>query len=143
MQRRKFNTKRKIDRAPRSAGERKALADMAKRVSYGGNPEHKRDPSDFNLTPPSSPRQGKTLCDELGVVTKEKALQTLKKGVEKGLVSAQKRNGWPQNIWALYDGRSPVEAMLENPASGTYHGYPLQLNDPFREVVLERWRQDE
>jgi len=48
-----FNTKRCIngDFMP------EALEMLVPRVSYGGNPEHKRNPGDFGLTPPSQPRQ--------------------------------------------------------------------------------------
>jgi hypothetical protein len=30
--------------------------------------------------------------------------------------------------------------MLENPAIGAYHGYPMLEDDPLAEEVLERWR---
>jgi hypothetical protein len=142
MKRRKINTKRKIQRAPQSAAERKKLSDLATKVSYGGNPDHKRNPSDFNLSPASSPRPGATLCDDLGVVTKQAALDTLRQGIKKGLVSPQTNKGWPKHVWALYAGSFPVEAKLENPATGAYHGYPLQTDDPFRDVVLNRWHHE-
>ncbi len=31
----------------------------------------------------------------------------------------------------------PLEAQLENSEQGTYHGYPLPPQDPFRAVVLD------
>lgn len=37
------------------------LAKLASQVKYGGNPEHKRNPGNFGLTPPSGPRPGKSL----------------------------------------------------------------------------------
>lgn len=117
--------------------------EMAENVRYGGNPDHKRDPSDFNLSPASSPRPGATLCDELGAVTKAGALATLKEGFRRGMTSAKASSKWPKHIWSMYEGRFPVEATIENPENGTYHGYPLQANDPFSEVVKKRWRANE
>ena len=32
------------------------LEQMAHSIRYGGNPEHKRNPGDFGLTPPAQPR---------------------------------------------------------------------------------------
>ena len=86
--RRSFNPKRSLRDAPTSAVEQSALKKLAKRVRYGGNPAHKRNPSDFGLNPPCQPREGKTLCDQLGLVKHAAALKSLKCGVKKGLISA-------------------------------------------------------
>ena len=51
----------------------KHLSDLASQAKYGGNPEHKMNPGDFNLTPPSSPRAGKSLCDSVKVFTRREA----------------------------------------------------------------------
>lgn len=138
--RRTFNPKRHLRELPTSKEQLAALSELAARVCYGGNPEHKRNPSDFNLHPPSQPRQAKTLCDELGVLTRAMALDALKQGLQKGLVSVQERNGWPQNVWMVFENKTPVEAMLENAENGTYHGYPMQRADPFRDQILKRWK---
>ncbi|OQA09809.1 MAG: hypothetical protein BWY66_00402 [bacterium ADurb.Bin374] len=108
-------------------------------VSYGGNPEHKKNPGDFGLTPPSSPRPDKTLCDGVGIVSRRQALRLLREGIRRGLISNQMRGRFPQNIWAVTSDGAPLEAQLENPDMGIYHGYPLPEHDPFRERVLERW----
>ena len=118
------------------------LEGLALKASYGGSPAHKRDPSDFNLTPPAAPREGKTLCDVLGVVTKAQAQALLKQGIAKGLVSVRERNGWPHNVWSVFPDGTPLEAQLENSESGTYHGYPLQRADPLWDRVLERWNAE-
>jgi hypothetical protein len=34
----------------------------------------------------------------------------------------------------------PLEAQLENAANGTYHGYPMPEEDPFREIVKAAWK---
>jgi len=63
----------------------------------------------------------------------------LREGIRRGLVSEQIRDTWPQNIWAVAPNGLPVEAQLENPANGTYHGYPLQDVDPFGKVIKQAW----
>jgi hypothetical protein len=114
---------------------------LASRVSYGGNPEHKRNPGDFGLTPPAQPRMDKTLCDEVGIERKDDAEGLLRTGVRKGLVSVQIHNGFPQNIWAVTKRGDPLEAQLENSETGVYHGYPMPMADPLRDEVVARWQR--
>lgn len=71
-----FNPKRRFLEV--NADVLKRLDDQSKRVSYGGNPEHKKNPGDFGLTPPASPRQGKSLCDVADVFTRREALTLIK-----------------------------------------------------------------
>lgn len=133
--RRSFNPKRRI----RSVASTDYLTDLAKRVIYGGNPEHKRNPGDFGLTPPSQPRPDKTLCDEVGIYKRSVAQSLLRRGVEKGLISENEHNGYPQNIWSVTQDNQPMEAELENREQGAYHGYPVPSTDPLREEILARW----
>ena len=135
MRKRKVNPKRRILRSPQPTD----LARWAKRARYVGNPDHKRNPGDFGLDPPSSPRVGKTLCDGAGVFQLKEAQSLLRQGIEKGLVSEQMRNGWPQNIWSVAPNGTPLEAMLDNQTEGTYHGYPMLSDDPLAATVLELW----
>ncbi|MEI6388982.1 MAG: hypothetical protein WCQ50_20415 [Spirochaetota bacterium] len=131
-----FNPKRRILR------DRPSPADSERwegKIRYGGNPEHKKNPGDFDLSPPSDPRQGKTLCDNVEIFRRDEALRLIREGIRRGLVSEQKRNTWPQNIWAVASNGMPVEAQLENPANGTYHGYPLLDVDPFSTIVKKTW----
>ena len=139
MKRRKssFNAKRKIVETP----DLELLTRLLHRAQYGGNPEHKRNPGDFGLTPPASPRADKTLCDLADVLERRGALRLLRSGVCRGLVSVQQKGEWPQNVWAMTDGGFPMEAQLENREAVTYHGYPLAENDPFAEVVREMWER--
>ena len=51
----------------------------------------------------------------------------------------QERDGWPQNVWAMAANGVAVEAMLENPLTGRYHGYPMLESDPLADEVRERW----
>lgn len=131
-----YNPKRRIRRGQ----EPGYLRSLAERVNYGGNPEHKRHPGDFGLTPPSQPRPDKTLCDAVKIFSRAEAARLLKDGVRKGLISEIERNGYPQNVWAVTEDGCPLEAQLENEATGAYHGYPMPESDPFREEVLERWK---
>lgn len=131
-----FNTKRRIKKLAK--GDSRYL-DLAKRVRYGGNPEHKMNPGDFGLTPISSPRTGKSLCDTVGIFSRQDALHYLKLGLCHGLISDRFNGEWPQNIWALTKDGHPLEAQLENPATGTYHGYPMPQSDPLAAEIVRRW----
>ena len=131
-----YNPKRRInDNKPVEE-----LTQLASKVSYGGNPEHKRNPGNFGLTPPAIPRPDKTLCDTVGIFKRMEATRLLRKGVRKGLISIRENNGFPQNIWSISKEGYPLEAQLENQDQGIYHGYPMPENDPFRLLVLEKWR---
>lgn len=120
---------------------RETLQGLSISARYRGNPEHKRNPGDFGLKPPSQPRQGKSLCDNAGVLRRADAEQLLREGIRRGLVSVQFRGKWPQNVWAVTAGGVPLEAQLENAEDGSYHGYPMPIEDPFREDVLSRWAE--
>lgn len=138
--RQRFNRKREITDPPLSAAERAALAE---RVGYGGNPEHKRNPGDFGLIPPSAPRADKTLCDAVTIFSRSAALAALREGVRRGLVSRATRGSFPQNIWSVTADGVPLEAQLENREMGTYHGYPMSENDDFRATILGAWNRPE
>jgi hypothetical protein len=102
--------------------------------------EHKRNPGNFGLTPPASPRRHKTLCDEAGIFDRDQALKLLQEGIRCGLMSQPRGTDYPQNVWAVSTEGVPLEAQLENAANGTYHGYPMPEEDPFRDIVVARWR---
>jgi hypothetical protein len=134
--RQKFNPKRQIASAPIPTD----LEQLAGNVRYRGNPEHKRNPGNFGLAPPASPRPHKTLCDEAGIFDRELALGLLQEGIRLGLVSESREAVYPKNVWAVSAEGVPLEAQLENPGNGTYHGYPMPEADPFRELVIAKWR---
>ena len=133
-----YNPKRRIEPHPVRAD----LNRLEDKAGYGGNPEHKKNPGDFGLTPPAKPHADKSLCDETGIFTRSRALKLLREGIRRGLVSRQIRNGYPQNIWAVTEEGMPVEAQLENPETGTYHGYPMAERDPFRKEVFNSWTEE-
>ncbi|WP_428150657.1 hypothetical protein [Brevundimonas sp.] len=112
---------------------------LANRLAYGGNPVHKRNPGDFNLTPPAAPRPNKTLCDAADIFRRRLALDLLKAGVRKGLTSAWTGEGFPKHIWAVSANGVALEAKLDDARTGRYHGYPLLGDDPFSDVVHKAW----
>ena len=132
LARKGFNPKRRIRTSPI---DRAYLDQLSKRVQYGGNPEHKSNPGDFGLHPPSSPRPDKTLCDGAQIFERNVAVKLLREGVRRGLISQQEWEGLPQNIWAVTDSGIPLEAQLENQAKATYHGYPMPGSDPLSNEI--------
>lgn len=132
-----YNPKRRL----RQTVEPEELRSLAASVRYGGNPEHKRNPGDFGLTPPSDPRPDKSLCDTVGVFSRREATRLLKEGIGRGLISDRKRNVYPQYIWAVTEDGQPLEAQLENAETGAYHGYPMPNTDPFGSEVLKKWNE--
>lgn len=132
-----FNAKRRLRVLTEADGV--LCADLVQRVIYGGNPEHKKNPGDFGLVPPSGPRPGKSLCDEAHVFSRKQALNYLKQGLAKGLISDRSKGVWPQNIWAVTESGVPLEAQLENPEIGSYHGYPMPPSDPLADEILMQW----
>ncbi len=133
-----FNPKRKIKQLDQNSFER--CREIAEKIKYGGNPEHKKDPGDFGLTPPVGARPGKSLCDAVRIFKKREALELIRSGFRKGLVSDLFHEEWPQNIWAVTEDGYPVEAQLENQSTGTYHGYPMPSSDPLASEIVRRWK---
>lgn len=116
---------------------------LAAEVGYGGNPEHKRNPGDFGLEPPAKPRSDKGLCDDVGMFRRAEASALLKEAARRGIVSRARGpgEGFPKQIWAMTPNGWAIEAMLENPEAGTYHGYPLHPDDPFASDLALLWKQ--
>lgn len=132
--RRSFNHKRRIASDPIQAD----LDRLARSVIYSGNAAHKRNPGDFGLAPPLGPRPGKTLCDDAGLFSRAVAQELLREGIRIGLVSDQVGGGYPQNVWAVSAEGIPLEAQYGN--DGSYHGYPMPIEDAFREKVIKKWK---
>jgi hypothetical protein len=58
MKKRKVNPKRRLRAAAGADEARQAtLRALSERALYRGNPDHKRSPGDFGLTPPSNRRE--------------------------------------------------------------------------------------
>jgi hypothetical protein len=134
--RQRFNRKRRVMDSPPPEEARNKLAN---RVAYVGHPHHKSEPGDFKLSPPAQPRPDKTLCDGAGIRSRAKAKRWLLEGIRRGLISDYTRSGFPRNVWSVTDQGIVLEARGDD--KGNYHGYPLFEPDPFREVVLQRWKR--
>jgi hypothetical protein len=133
-----WNPKRRILAAEDAGRRGPSLAALAGRAHYTGNPEHKRNPGDFGLVPPASPRRGKTLCDRVALTRRADALGLLRRGLALGLVDARTAEGdWPGLVWAVTEEGVPLEAQHEG--DGRYHGYPLQESDPLAELLRSEW----
>jgi hypothetical protein len=116
------------------------LKSLADQLSYSGNPLHKRNPGDYNLTPPcAGGRPGKTLCDRAKIFTRREALTLLRDGCRKGLIDSNFEDGWPKRIWSVHEG-IVLEAQLDKSPPGSYRGYPLQSDDHFQAFILSRWK---
>lgn len=137
MARQKQNPKRRL---VSSIPDQAELDELAAKVAYNGSPYHKRNPGDFGLTPPSSPRFEKTLCDPTEVTKKELATKLLREGISRGLISENTVNGFPKNVWSVHKGWV-LESQLENETKGEYHGYPLTEDDPLHAMVKSRWEE--
>ena len=132
-------TRRRIRSTPITP-ELRALLQSAR---YEGNPQHKRNPGDFGLTPPSAPRQDKTLCDEAGVTSRAVATEYFDEAIRRGLVSqATTHAGFPKQIW-LVSGNRVFEAMQGGSRDGCYHGYPLRDRDPLADQIRKAWGKSE
>src|SRR5437899_5565844 len=101
---RKGRSRRKMRQVPATQVDRDKLNELSQKATYTGNPAHKKNAGDYGLHPPSSPREGKTLCDPVGITKVSRALSLLRKAISMGLVSVQERNGWPQNVWGVEAG---------------------------------------
>lgn len=135
-----FNPKRKLRNWTGSNNDHLFGAQLANRVRYTGNPAHKRDPGDFNLSPPAAPRLNATLCDDARIFTRAEALELLRAGALRGLVDSRVSDQFPVLIWAVRNDGVVFEAQLENAILGEYHGYPMPLADPLRAEILNAAR---
>ena len=102
---------------------------------------HKTKPANYGLSPPTSPRPSKSLCDGVRVVPKAEAKKLLASGFAKGIVSShrQGRLNLPKFVWAVDDAGEVYEAKLG--ADGkNYHGYRLGYDEKsMRKWVKREW----
>ena len=117
------------------------LTRLIAEVTYTGNPEHKRNPGDFGLTPPAQPRRGKSLCDGALIFKRSEALRYLREGLRRGAFSESISCGWPKNVWAVTDSGMPLEAQIDG--EGSYHGYPMPPEDPMSSAIVKFWQENE
>lgn len=131
------NGKRPRFRAARLNDEEKAL--LRASATYEGSPDHKRNPGDFGLTPPASPRRDKTLCDEAAVFGRHTASDLFARAIDAGLVSEGTAVGeLPRRIWLVHDHRV-FEIKLGGSVVGSYHGYPVRRSNPYFDEIVHAW----
>ena len=110
------------------------------RARYVDSAHHKSNPADYGFIPPVSPRRGKSLCDDIRVITRQEAAGLFNSGLQLAMISSYLLNGLPKFVWAVDGYGEAYEAKLG--ADGfSYHGYRLYRDDPFRENVIAEWRR--
>lgn len=135
----KRSTTRTLRAEPLTPEERR---DLRQRARYEGNPQHKRNPADFGLTPPAAPRPEKTLCDEAGVLRRAEAEALLLAAIERGLASeADAAPGTPKQLWVVDAQGRVFEAMHGGSRVGCYHGYPIRQSDPLFARIVRAWSE--
>lgn len=139
---RKFVQNRQLVSAAEARADQDALDAMVEMVSYRGSPLHKANPGNFRLDPPCDPRPDKTLCDyDGGIKDIRTAINLLKSGLKRGFVDRrEKPTGWPKFIWAVCRNTAFEAAWT---AAGVYHGYPLLDADPFGQLIIRKWNDNE
>lgn len=116
-------TVRAIRDVPLTDPQRDFLRDHAR---YEGSPLHKKEPHNFDLTPPTSPRPDKTLCDEAGIFEKQIAFELFARAIDVGLVSAKdKVAGYPAQMWVVDDDGRVFEMIYGGAARGVTMAIPF------------------
>jgi hypothetical protein len=110
-------------------------------AAYEGSPLHKREPGDFGLTPPASPRPTKALCDEAAIKTRAAATELFMQAIQGGLVSDPAVGLFPKFLWVVDEQGRVFEAIYGGSQPGRYHGYPIRRNDPFFDDVITAWER--
>ena len=116
------------------------LDELAERVLYVGSGHHKRSPADYGLER-TQPRPTKSLCDKQRTISFDEAKGMLKQGAHCGMISSLRYGEFPKYIWFVAEDYQVFEAKTDQSAPGQYHGYPLEPNDSFRDIVLKAWKE--
>ena len=125
---------------PAGAVQAAFLQKLALRVQYEGSSHHKLRPGDYGLSPPSNPRPSKSLCDDVRPILLAEAIELLRAGIAKGMISKPDIDGMPKYIWAVDGHGEAYEAKRGGAKPIDYHGYRLSDADPQRKVVLGEWK---
>jgi len=113
---------------------------LHEQAQYEGSPLHKKEPNNFGLTPPASPRPDKTLCDEAGIFDKEIAIELFHQAIDVGLVSAKdKATGFPAQMWVIDQNGRVFELIYGGSRTGRYHGYPIRRSNPLFDKISTAW----
>ena len=68
---------------------------------YRGSGLHKRIPDEYPFDEPCTPRQNKTLCDQLRPIDFREARDLFVEGIRRGMVSRMSIDGFPVFVWAV------------------------------------------
>lgn len=117
------------------------LARMETMATYRPSPYHKFGSSAAGLQSAPAPRPDKTICDRPTSGRGRNALDLLRSGFRRGMVSEQRRGDWPQNVWAVDEEGVVYEAQLGNLEAGEYHGYPMKQDDSFAGFIRDEWKR--
>lgn len=119
-----------------------ALAELAKRISYGGSGNHKLRPADYKFDPPSNPRASKSVCDALRPIMKAEATRLFRQGVLCGMVSTFAPGAIPKYVWTVDANGEVYEAKAKPGQETTYHGYRLDEDDrEMRDLIRREWKK--
>ena len=130
------NPKRRIVRPERLTEEEKAQ--LMRDVRYVGSGHHKRNPVDYEL-PRANPRPTKSLCDLERTILLGEARHLVAIGIQCGLFSEPREDGFPKFIWSVSERGEVFEAKTDTHGTGEYHGYPLEDEDVMHEYVKSVW----
>jgi hypothetical protein len=113
---------------------------LAREISYVGSGHHKLSPADYGFER-TQPRPTKSLCDKVSVIKLEEAKNMLRQGAINGLVSSLRYGKFPKFVWFVDGNDCVYEAKTYENSNGKYHGYPLEPNDAFRDIVSKAWKK--
>lgn len=140
-------TKRQSNRpdrrvAPADSYAADELAELAAKVRYVGNGNHKLRPGDYGFVPPYNPRPSKSPCDEVRRILREEASELFRRGIAQGMVSKFTSDGVPKYVWAVDENEEVYEAKTKPEREVDYHGYRIGDDEKdMRRYILEEWRK--
>jgi hypothetical protein len=113
---------------------------LQKSIRYVGSGHHKRNPADYGLRR-VDPRPTKSMCDLGRAVGLKEARQLIERGIERGMFSTPREDGFPKFIWGVSGLGEVFESKTDASGSGVYHGYPLENEDTMVEYVRSVWKK--
>jgi len=138
MKRAGNNPKRRI--APAAYLTEARRTELAARAHYAPSGHHKRYPADYRLDR-TSPRPTKSLCDLKRIVLFEESKSMLRKAILCGMFSDYFLGEYPKYVWCIGEDGEVYEAKTEATSPGGYHGYPLEEDDDFRDLIKRIWKE--
>ena len=123
------------------AVDRDELQRMETMAVYRPSPYYKAHSLSGARRAVPAPRPDKTICDGPSAGSHRNAIELLRAGFRRGMVSRQIRRGWPRNVWAVDEDGVVYEAQLSNAETGEYHGYPMKQGDGFAAFIAAEWER--